>query len=140
MIFHTNMKRIKALFFNETLKRWHFEDIIKISKISRERVNYFIKKLLKENYIKRIKPKGKMPYYVQDFESSGFKSLKRLYAYQKLTESGFIEHLMSLKDIKTAVIFGSFSRSDWYKESDIDLFIYGTAKKLNIGKYETIKI
>ena len=34
------------------------------------------------------------------------------------------------------IIFGSFSRSDWYTQSDIDLFIYGNADDFELGKYQ----
>ena len=34
------------------------------------------------------------------------------------------------------ILFGSFSRSDWYDSSDIDLFIYGDAEGLKIAPYE----
>ncbi|MFH0752552.1 MAG: nucleotidyltransferase domain-containing protein [archaeon] len=131
------MERIKELFFNETLKRWHFKDIINISKMSRERVNYFIKKLLKEKYIKRIKPKGKMPYYIADRESLKFRSEKRLYGLALLEQTGLFEHIISIKDIKTAILFGSFARGDWSKSSDIDIFIYGNDKEFNKGKFES---
>jgi len=53
-----------------------------------------------------------------------------------LQESGFLSHLISLKQAKTIILFGSLARSDWHKESDIDLFIYGSDKNLEKGKYE----
>ena len=40
-----------------------------------------------------------------------------------IEESGFFEHIRSLTDIKTAILFGSFSRGDWSRSSDIDIFI-----------------
>ncbi|MBU0536501.1 MAG: hypothetical protein KKE20_06025, partial [Nanoarchaeota archaeon] len=58
------MERIKALFFEETLRRWHFENILEASGMSRERVNHYLKELLKERLIRRVKPRGRMPYYI----------------------------------------------------------------------------
>ena len=141
MIYHTNMEflkeKIKALFFAETLRRKHFEDIVKESEVSRERINHFLKKLIKEKFILRIKPKGKMPYYIANRDFPKFRSEKRIYGLKLLEQIGLFDHINSLKDIKTAILFGSFSRGDWNKSSDIDLFIYGDVKYFEKGKLET---
>ncbi len=138
MIFHTKMKdKIKALFFNNALRRWHFESILTESGISRERVNYVLKELLKDKLIIRVKNKGKMPYYVADRDLAKFRSEKRLYGLKILEQSGLFQDLNSCKNIKTAILFGSFARGDWSKSSDIDLFIYGDDKEFNKGLYET---
>jgi len=130
-------EKIKALFFNKTLRRWHFEDIVIESKSSRERVNHFLKKLIKEKFIIKIKPIGKMPYYSANRDSPKFRSEKRLYGLKLLEETGLFEHLNSLKGIKTAILFGSFARGDWNNSSDVDLFIYGNASFFEKGKLET---
>ena len=62
-------------------------------------------------------------------------SLWNNYHPNQFYESGFLNHLQSLK-AKTVVIFGSFARADWHDESDIDLFIYGEDEDLEKGKYE----
>jgi predicted nucleotidyltransferase len=59
---------------------------------------------------------------------------KRIFGLQKLT--GLFAHLNSCKDIKTAILFGSFARGDWGKSSDIDLFIYGKDDDFEVGKME----
>lgn len=125
------------LFFNETLRRWHFEDIVRASKMSRERVNYFLKRLLREGYVRRIKPKRSMPFYIADKESAKFQSEKRIYGLALLEKSGLFKCINSIKGIKTAILFGSFARGDWGKSSDIDIFIYGNDKEFNKGEFET---
>jgi predicted nucleotidyltransferase len=129
--------KIKALFFNNTLRRWHFETVLRESGISRERVNYFLKELLKEKFIIRVKQKGKMPYYLANKDLAKFRSEKKLYGLKLLEQSGIFENLNSCKNIKTVILFGSFARGDWSKSSDIDLFIYGNDKEFNKGLYET---
>jgi len=112
--------RIIELFFNEPSKHWHFKDIVRQGKISENRANYWLKQLLKEKIIIYIKPKGKMPYYIANFEHTNYKNKKKLYT------------------LETIVIFGSFSRADWHAKSDIDLFIIGNDDELEKGKYENI--
>lgn len=137
IIYYTNMNKIlKPLFFNESLKTWHFEDIVRASGMSRGRVNYLLKILLKENFIKRAKPKGKMPYYTANRDSPGFRTEKRLFGLMLLEQSGLLRHIAGNDGIKTAIVFGSFSRGDWNRSSDIDLFIYGNDKNFDKAEFE----
>ena len=130
------MRNIKKLFFSNTLRRWHFEDIVKESGMSRERVNYYLKQLVKKGFISRTKPKGKMPYYTAQRESVIFRLEKRFYGLNLLQKSGLFEHLNTLKNAKSILLFGSFARGDWDKSSDIDLFIFGDAKDFDKEKFE----
>lgn len=129
-------ENIKELFFNFSTKHWHFEDIRKESGLSRAQTNEWIKKLVKEGLIKKVKKKGKMPYYIANYKSTKFNTQKRIYALRKFEKTGFLEHLTSLKKAKTVTIFGSFARSDWHNESDIDLFIYGNTDDFEQSYYE----
>lgn len=104
--------------------------------MSRERVNFYLKELLKEQLIVRKKPRKKQPYYAAKIRNSNFRMEKRLYGLSLLTESGLFEHLLSSPEIKTAILFGSFARGDWGKNSDVDLFIYGQDIDLDKGKFE----
>lgn len=132
------MENIKKLFFEETLRRWHFEQIRKESNLSRERVNHFLKQLQKQGLIKRIKLRRKMPYHIANKDNPLFRVQKRLYGLQILADSGLFTQLASCKNIKTAILFGSFSRGDWSKSSDIDLFIYGDDSEFDKSKFESI--
>jgi predicted nucleotidyltransferase len=132
----TSTNPLKPLFFQNPLQHWHFKDIIKASGLSRERVNFYLRGLLKEQFILRKKPKRKQPYYQSKTQNSSFRLEKRLYGLSLLQESGLFEHLSSSSEIKTAILFGSFARGDWGKSSDIDLFVYGQDEALDKGKFE----
>ena len=126
---------IKELFFNYPTRQWHFEALLKESKLSRAQTNTWLKKLLHQGLIKRIKPKGKMPYYISQFDSAQYLSAKKIFVLEQFHASGFLNHLLSLQQAQAVIIFGSMIRGDWYKESDIDLFVYGKADDLDLGKY-----
>src|SRR3989344_6136876 len=136
MIFHTIMQRNKELFFSESLRHWHFENLIRQSNLSRERVKYFLKLLLKEGLIMRVKPRGKMPYYVANRDSFSFREQKRLFGLEKLVKCGLLEYINSHSEIKTAIVFGSFARGDWNKSSDVDIFVYGNVKNFDKQTFE----
>lgn len=128
---------ITELFLNEPSKHWHFKEIVAKSGVSQDRANHWIKELLTENIIRRIKETGKMPYYLADFDNPKYKYKKKIAALETFYKSGFFTHLESL-NANTVVLFGSFTRSDWHSESDIDLFIIGKDDNFEKGKFERI--
>ncbi len=129
-------KKVMELFFEHPTREWHFEEIAKETKIARSKADNWLKKFVKEGLIKRIKERGKMPYYLSNYNSLEYKTKKRIFALTKLSESGLLSHLYSLQKAETIILFGSFSRSDWYKNSDIDIFIFGDPEGLKIANYE----
>lgn len=127
---------VLELFFDNPTKEWHFEEILKEAKITRSNADRWLKRLAKEKIVKRVKEIGKMPYYISDYQMPAYKNKKRIFAQQTLYKSGLLDHLLSLDKAKSIILFGSFLRSDWYKASDIDIFIYGDSEGLSIAKYE----
>lgn len=134
-IMRSKKEAILEFFFNSS-KRWHFEELRRTVKIGKPQLARWLKILQNEGIVKRVKPKSRMPYYVQNTENPRFRNAKRMFAKEKMMKSGLLDHLASLPKAKVIIIFGSFSRWDWYQESDIDLFIYGDDSAFEQGKYE----
>lgn len=126
---------VLEMFFDNPTREFHFEEIVKDAKIARSKADGWLKKFQKDGLVTRVKPKGKMPHYIANYGSAAYMNRKRLFALNKLNESGFLEHLSGLK-AKTVIIFGSIARSDWYKKSDVDLFIYGDSECIDVAKFE----
>lgn len=127
---------LKLILENSPLKHWHFEEIVKQANITRAAANKWLKKYQKGGLLKRVKEKGSFPYFIAGSNNPIYQTKKRIYAINKLYESGLISHLLSLKDAKTVILFGSMAKGDWYKESDIDIFILGKPKEIEKNKYE----
>ncbi|MEW5896801.1 MAG: nucleotidyltransferase domain-containing protein [Nanoarchaeota archaeon] len=127
--------KIKELFYNQPTKQWHFEQLLKAAGLSRAQTNEWLKKLLRENIITRIKLPGKMPYYSANYEQPRYQNSKRLYALMQLHDSGLLDYLSSLENAKAVILFGSFSRWDWQDASDIDIFVYGDVDAVLVGRF-----
>jgi predicted nucleotidyltransferase len=121
---------------NSPLRQWHFEELVKQSKLSRSVANKWLKKYCKQGLLNKIKEKNRFPYFTAGSNNQAYQSRKRIYALEQLEQSGLISHLASLPRAKAVILFGSFSSYDWQKDSDIDLFIYGSDKEFEQGKYE----
>jgi len=127
-------EQILEIFMNEPTKHWHFSHIVKTSGVSENIVGKWLRIFQKDKIIKRVKPKGKMPYFTGNYDDPQFKSRKKLYAMQKLYETGLIQELQRLKNTKTIIIFGSFMRTDWNTDSDVDVFVYGESDDFAFGR------
>ena len=134
-IMESKEEKVLELFFNNPTRQWHFEEIVKEADLARSKADNWLKRFIGSKLIKKVKKKGSMPYYISMHNSPAYRNRKRLFASNKLYESGLLNHLSSLK-IHSVIIFGSYSRSDWYEESDIDVFIFGNPDGLKIAKYE----
>ena len=135
-IMESKKNQILKIFFENPTKEWHFEEILKEGKITRSKADNWLKQFIKEGLIKKIKEKGRFPHYIADYQSPSYQNKKKLFGLNQIYESGFLNHLTSLKQAKTVILFGSFARSDWYDKSDIDIFIYGDSQGLKTAKFE----
>jgi len=128
---------LRLLLENSPLKQWHFEEIVKKAKVTKTVANKWLKKYLKEGLLQKVKEKGKFPYFMVGSNNLIYNSKKRIYALEQLYKSGLISKLSSIKSADTVIIFGSFARGDWYKDSDIDIFVYGNIDDFDKNNYES---
>ncbi|MBN2459657.1 nucleotidyltransferase domain-containing protein [Candidatus Woesearchaeota archaeon] len=127
---------LKLILENSPTRQWHFEEVVKQSKVTRAAANKWLKKYCKNGLLKRVKESGKFPYFTAGSNNPAYQARKKLYALNELHQSGLITGLMSLKNAKAIIVFGSMAKGDWYKGSDIDIFIYGSPEGLEKEHYE----
>ena len=121
---------------NSPLKEWHFSEVVKEAKVTRAIANKWLKKYVAEGMLRYVKEKGKFPYFTVGSNNVTYYSSKRMYALQQLYHSGLIPSLLALSSAKTVIIFGSMVKGDWYKDSDVDVFILGDASGFNKSVFE----
>lgn len=127
---------VRLILENSPLKEWHFKDIVKEAKVTKVVANKWLKKYVAEGVLQHVKEKGKFPYFTVGSNNPVYYSLKRVYALEQLHKSGLIPKLSSLKTAKTVIVFGSIAKGDWYKDSDIDLFVFGDISDFDKKPYE----
>jgi len=129
-------KILKLILETSPLKQWHFDEITKKAGVSRTVANKWLKKYLSKGLITYVKADGKFPYYSVGEKNNAYYAQKKFYALEKIHESGLLAELLSL-NAKLVIIFGSMIKGDWYKDSDIDIFIWGNIQNFNKNLYET---
>lgn len=127
---------LKLFLENSPLKVWHFREIVASAKVTKLVANKWLKKYVSEGLLKYIKEKGRFPHYTVGSNNPNYYSTKRIYALEQLHKSGLISKLLSLNKVKTIIIFGSIIRGDWYKDSDIDIFVFGDISDFDKKVYE----
>ena len=133
MVGTSKEEHVLELFLNEPTKHWHFSKIVETAKVGERSASHWLKKFVKEKIVNHIKPKGKMPYFRANYTHTNYDNRKRIFAMNKLYETGLLNRLQNLKNAKAVVIFGSYFRGDWNTQSDIDVFIYGDPENLRFG-------
>lgn len=129
---------LELLFNNSPLKHWRFKDLLLETGMTRSALNKWLNKYTSNGLIIKNKEKNHYPYYTSGFNNKTYQSKKRIHMLNKIYQSGLIEYILSQEKIKTAIIFGSISKGDWYKGSDIDLFLLGEVKTFKKIKFEKI--
>ena len=127
---------LKLILENSPLKEWHFEELVREAKVTRLVANKWIKKYVSLKLIKRIKERNRFPYYTVGSDNPIYYSLKKLYVLEQFYDSGLISQLLSLRKAKTIILFGSMIKGDWYKDSDIDIFIFGESSDFDKSEFE----
>lgn len=127
---------LKLILENSPFREWHFEEIITEAKVTKAVANKWLKKYVSEGLLQHIKEKGKFPFFTVGNNNHTYYSLKRVYALERLHKSGLIAKLLSLKKAKTIILFGSIVKGDWYKDSDIDIFVLGDISDFDKNIYE----
>ncbi len=127
---------LKLILENSPLKEWHFEEVVREAKVTKLVANKWLKKYVSEGLLKRIKVRGRFPSYSVGNNNPAYYSLKRVYALEQLHKCGLITKLLSLTKAKTIILFGSIVKGDWYKDSDIDIFVFGEVSDFDKNIYE----
>jgi predicted nucleotidyltransferase len=127
-------------FFENPLKKFSLKEVSKLSGIAHTSVKNELEKLIKQKLILKeveIKGKRKFPLYFSNVNEQ-FLELKKMHNEYQIKQSGLIEYLRLKVMPDLIILFGSFSRGEDTKESDIDLFIQSKQKEIELNKFEKI--
>ncbi|MBI5389276.1 nucleotidyltransferase domain-containing protein [Candidatus Woesearchaeota archaeon] len=128
---------LQLILENSPLKEWHFEEIVREAEVTRAVANKWLKKYITKGLLKKVKEKKRFPYITVGSNNPVYYSQKRLYALEQLHRCGLIPKLLSLHHAKTVILFGSIAKGDWYKDSDIDIFVLGNLSDFDKNIYES---
>ena len=140
MLKKDNLYRVLEVFFEDPLPvgiGFQLREISRKIKLAPKSVKLYLEELEKENLIiKKEHRIHKYPVYYANRDDNYFKFLKRLDIVRSIKESGLLDYLDEKCMPNAIILFGSASKGEDVKGSDIDLYLQCEEKKLNLSKYE----
>ena len=131
------MNKILPYFFKEPEKEFYVRQISKLLKNSPTTISKYLKKLEQDGVLKSERKLNHL-IFKANTENEKFRRLKTDYNLNLVHESGFVEYLAEeFNHPEVIILFGSFSKGENIKKSDIDIFILSQLKKdINLKKFE----
>lgn len=121
-------------FIEDCYRRINVREYSRIMKISPPTASKLLSELNKEKLLLIEKDKNYIFYYANK-NNKTFTDLSRIYWKIKLNDltEFFIKNLTN----PTIILFGSLSKAETKKDSDIDICVFGHKKELDFKSYET---
>lgn len=128
---------VLKIYFENSLDEFSVRDIARLVELSPSTVSKVIKKYNGLGVLK-IREYKNILLSSANKENDLFKDMKKFYNIQKLKKSGLIDELNKFYHNPTIILFGSFSRGEDVKTSDIDIVVFSEIKKdfQNMAKFE----
>ncbi len=137
-----NLWKVLKVFFDDPLPKgagFQLREISRITNLAPPSVKNYLGELALEKLIIKEKHRiHKYPVYWANRENERFRFLKKMDMLLAIEDSGLAAYLNGECMPNAIVLFGSASRGEDLKESDLDLFLLCGETKLNLGKYEKI--
>ena len=131
------MEKIIEPFIRESEREFHVREVAKLLNKSPTTISKYLKEY-KSKKILISESKLNHLLFKADTSSKEFKQLKLNYNFSSINKSGIIEFLENyFNQPEAIVLFGSFSKAEDNKNSDIDLLIISSKKQEpNLEKFE----
>ena len=140
MLQKDNRYKILRMFFDDPAPKgigFQLREISRKVAVAPPSVKRYLNELEKEQLI--IKAKHRIhgyPVYYANRDNEEFKFLKRIDMVIKIKESGLTDYLSENCMPDVIILFGSASKGEDLKESDIDLFVLSSKEKIDLSQFE----
>ncbi len=135
-----NKYRVLKIFFDDPLPKgigFYLREISREIKLAPKSVSIYLKELEKEGLILKYMHRTQgHPIYYANRDSELFRLYKKLDLISSINECGLLDYLSEKLTPDCIILFGSASRGEDTKESDVDIFVQCKEKKIEVGKFE----
>ncbi len=140
MLKKDNAQKVLDVFFDDPLPSgigFQLREISRKINLAPKSVKIYLSELEKENLIiKKEHRIHKYPVYYANREDEYFRFLKRLTTIRSIKESGLLDHLHDKYMPDVIILFGSASKGEDIKDSDLDIYLQCEGGKKDLSKYE----
>jgi predicted nucleotidyltransferase len=130
-----NRYKLLKLFLDFPTESFRLREIARLTKISPPSVMGYLKEFENEGLVKK-QIKREIPFYTAVRDSSNFILYKKISILFELNNTGLVDYLWDKLSPEAIVLYGSFSKGESIENSDVDLFILGKDKNLELVNFE----
>ena len=130
-----NRYKLLKIFLDNPTESFRLRELSRLSKISPPSVINYLKEFINQEIVIKITNK-KNPIYKSNRDNEDFKHFKKLSILFEIHKSGLIDFIWEKLAPDAIVLYGSSSKGESIENSDIDIFIVGKYKEIDISKYE----
>ena len=130
-----NRYKLLRIFLEGPTESFRLRELARLSKISPPSVLNYLKEFEKENLIEKYERRD-IHFYRANIDNEDFIEYKKLSILYELHNSGLIGYLWHKLSPKAIILYGSQIKGESTEYSDIDLFIIGREKKINLGEFQ----
>lgn len=134
LVKYNRYKLLKIFLFNPT-EEFRLRELSRLSGISPPSVMVYLREFESGGLIKSYVKRG-IPFYKAEINNEKFRENKKLSILFELNESGLVNFLWDNLSPKAIILYGSFAKGESTEDSDLDLFVIGKHKQINLDKYE----
>jgi predicted nucleotidyltransferase len=128
-------KIIKEYFFLNPTKKLRVRQIEREVKVPLPSAIRYTKEFVKEGILKKENI-ANVNFYSADRSSKKYLLEKKLFNLKSLSYSGLIDFLIDECHNPTIIVFGSYSKGEDLEDSNIDLYVETSSKKIKLSTFE----
>ncbi len=140
MLKKDNTLKVLEVFFDDPLPSgigFQLREISRKINLAPKSVKNYLDELETENLIVKKKHRiHQYPVYYANRENEYFRYLKRINTLRSIQESGLLNFLNETCMPDAIILFGSGSKGEDIKDSDIDIYLQCAEKKIDLSRYE----
>lgn len=135
MLQNYNKYKLLKIFMDSPTESFRLRELSRLSKISPPSVMNYLGEFEKEGLIKKY-IKRDIPYYKAERDNAKFILCKKISVIYELHNSGLVDYLWDKLSPEAIVLYGSYVKGESIEHSDVDIFIIGKEKEINLGVFE----
>src|SRR3989344_2882355 len=127
--------RVLKVFLDSPTQEFGLREISRASKLAPVSILKYLKEFEAKELIKISNKKG-VPIYQANRDNENFIFYKKLGSSYELHNSGLIDYLWNKLAPDALILYGSHAKGESIENSDIDIFVVGKEKKIDLEKFE----
>lgn len=135
MLENYNAYKLLKVFLDNPTEEFRLRELSRMSEISPPSVMKYLSELEKQRFLKRFQKRG-IPFYKALRDNNRFIVMKKISITHELNFSGFVDFLWDELSPDAIILYGGYAKGESTEHSDVDIFIIGKEKKLDLSKFE----